>query len=93
MQDLLFHKQDKMNRRFLNPIASAANGMYSISRMDTSQLFNRSTAVMAKDQVRSMEERLIATKFSFEPFMTSLFGIVTGEDVLSVPAQAQDSLC
>jgi hypothetical protein len=61
MQDLLFHKQDKMNRRFLNLIASAANGMYSISRMDTSQLFNRSTAVIAKDgldQVRSIEEVL-----------------------------------
>jgi hypothetical protein len=50
-------------------------------------------AVQQIDQVRSMEERLIATKFSFEPFMTSLFGIVTGEDVFSVPAQAQDSLC
>jgi hypothetical protein len=52
-----------MNRRFLNLISrtASANGMYSISRMDTSQLFNRSTAVIAKDgldQVRSIEEVL-----------------------------------
>jgi hypothetical protein len=69
--------RNKMNRRFLNLIARTATGTYSINRMNTSQLFNRSTAVIAKDgndnQVRSIKEipehkSQRATTFCFQPF-------------------------